>query len=161
MQRNLLKNPSLMSHLLTSSLSLCLFSAESLVPAPLCDVLDTLAIPIMECLSFHPHSRWKLYQMVSLSTFSHLHLCVSPSVPPSCLCSHFHLSLFHLVILVPAGAPKTSDSSSLLYTFLPCLSYISCHVDHLLQDTSTHTHSHIIWPNSGHICELCVRMIKQ
>lgn len=68
MQRNLLKNPSLMSHLLTSSLPLCLFSAGGLVPAPLCDVLDTHTIPIMESLSFHPHSRWKLYQMVSLST---------------------------------------------------------------------------------------------
>lgn len=67
---------------------LCTFPVKGLIPAPLCkgSVLDILSPPhIMESLSFHPHSRRKLYQVVSLS----LNL-----FPPSLLfCAFFSSSL--------------------------------------------------------------------
>lgn len=52
---NCLQSVSLPSPLLTSSLHPSL-SAEGLGPAAWCDVLATLVIPIMEPLSFRPHS---------------------------------------------------------------------------------------------------------
>lgn len=160
-KRNLLRNLSLMPH---PPLFLCPFPAEGLVPAPFCDgsVLDSLSLPIMESLSFHPHSRWKLYQVVSLSTCPLLRFCFF-----FCLFQflsltftlHFH-SLFYLLILVQAGAhiqPKTSDFSSFNFTFSPAFLTPPAKVAHrppAAKQTHTHTHSHITLPDCVHLCEL-------
>lgn len=67
------------------------FPVEDFLPAPLCDgsVLGTHSPHIMESLSFQPHTRWKLYQVVFLSTFSLRYLFVSLSVPLCCFCTTF------------------------------------------------------------------------
>ena len=66
----------------------------------------------MESLLFHTHSRWKLYQVVSLSTFpTPLPFCVSFRSSLCCFCTHFPTLSFY-------SCAHTCIQNSLIYFLL-------------------------------------------